>query len=63
MIKAYCKRVLLFIPFLVAYLLSLGLCMLACIVFASEFLFETTKTAFYQLRVMFLMMNHTPVWD
>lgn len=43
MIKAYCKRVLLFIPFLVAYLLSLGLCMLACIVFASEFLFENNE--------------------
>ena len=40
MIKAYCKRVLLFLPFLLCYFLALGLCMLAVVVYASEFLFE-----------------------
>ena len=40
MIKAYCKRVLLFLPFLLCYYLALGLCMLAVVVYASEFLFE-----------------------
>ncbi len=40
MIKAYCKRVLLFLPFLVCYFIALGLSMLTIIVYASEFLFE-----------------------
>ena len=40
MIKAYCKRVLLFLPYLACYFLALGIAMLALVVYASEFLFE-----------------------
>ena len=40
MIKAYCKRVLLFLPYVVCYFLALGLALLALVMYASEFLFE-----------------------
>ena len=40
MIKAYCKRVLLFLPFVMCYFLALGLALLALVMYASEFLFE-----------------------
>ena len=40
MIKAYCKRVLLFLPFVLCYFLALGIAMLALVLYASEFLFE-----------------------
>lgn len=40
MIKAYCKRVLLFLPVLLCYFLVLGLSMLGVIMYASKFLFE-----------------------
>ena len=40
MIKAYCKRVLLFLPVLLCYFLALGLSMLGVIMYASQFLFE-----------------------
>ncbi|MBQ6017847.1 MAG: ABC transporter permease [Clostridiales bacterium] len=40
MIKAYCKRVLLFLPYLACYFLALGIAMLTLVVYASEFLFE-----------------------
>ncbi|MCR5327445.1 MAG: ABC transporter permease [Saccharofermentans sp.] len=41
MIKAYCKRVLLFLPFVLCYFLALGIAMLALVMYASEFLFES----------------------
>ncbi len=40
MIKAYCKRVLLFLPYVLCYFLALGIAMLALVMYASEFLFE-----------------------
>ncbi|MCR4704160.1 MAG: ABC transporter permease [Saccharofermentans sp.] len=40
MIKAYCKRVLLFFPFVLCYFLALGIAMLALVIYAAEFLFE-----------------------
>ena len=40
MIKAYLKRVLLFIPYVLCYFLALGIAMLALVMYASEFLFE-----------------------
>ena len=40
MIKAYCKRVLLFLPYVLCYFLALGIAMLALVTYASEFLFE-----------------------
>ena len=40
MFKAYCKRVLLFLPFVLCYFLALGIAMLALVLYASEFLFE-----------------------
>ena len=40
MIKAYCKRVLLFLPYVVCYFLALGVALLALVMYASEFLFE-----------------------
>ena len=40
MIKAYCKRVLLFLPYVLCYFLALGIAMLALVLYASEFLFE-----------------------
>ena len=40
MIKAYCKRVLLFLPYVVCYFLALGMALLALVMYASEFLFE-----------------------
>ena len=40
MIKAYCNRVLLFLPYVVCYFLALGLALLALVMYASEFLFE-----------------------
>ena len=40
MIKAYCKRVLLFLPYVACYFLALGVAMLALVIYASEFLFE-----------------------
>ncbi len=40
MLKAYCKRVLLFLPFVLCYFLALGIAMLALVMYASEFLFE-----------------------
>lgn len=42
MIKAYCKRVLLFIPYVVCYFLALGIAMLALVMYASEFLYENS---------------------
>ena len=39
MIKAYCKRVLLFLPYVLCYFLALGIAMLALVTYASEFLF------------------------
>ena len=43
MIKAYCKRVLLFLPFVLCYFLALGVAMLALVMYASEFLFESKE--------------------
>ena len=43
MIKAYCKRVLLFLPYLACYFLALGIALLSLVMFASEFLFEDNK--------------------
>ncbi|MBR3278652.1 MAG: ABC transporter permease [Lachnospiraceae bacterium] len=40
MIKAYCKRVLLFLPYVLCYFLALGIGLLALVMYASEFLFE-----------------------
>ena len=40
MIKAYLKRVLLFLPYVLCYFLALGIAMLALVMYASEFLFE-----------------------
>ena len=40
MIKAYLKRVLLFVPYVLCYFLALGIAMLALVMYASEFLFE-----------------------
>ena len=40
MIKAYCKRVLLFLPVLLCFFLALGLSMLGVIMYASQFLYE-----------------------
>ena len=40
MIKAYLKRVLLFLPYVACYFLALGIAMLALVMYASEFLFE-----------------------
>ena len=40
MIKAYCKRVLLFFPYVLCYFLALGIAMLALVIYAAEFLFE-----------------------
>jgi len=40
MIKAYCKRVLLFLPYILCYFLALGIALLALVIYASEFLFE-----------------------
>ena len=40
MIKAYCKRVLLFLPYVLCYFLALSIAMLALVMYASEFLFE-----------------------
>lgn len=40
MIKAYFKRVLLFLPVLLCFFMALGLSMLGIIMFASQFLFE-----------------------
>ena len=41
MIKAYCKRVLLFLPYVLCYFLALGIALLALVMYASEFLFES----------------------
>lgn len=43
MIKAYCKRVLLFLPYVLCYFLALGIALLSLVMFASEFLFEDKK--------------------
>ncbi len=43
MIKAYCKRVLLFLPYVVCYFLALGVALLALVAYASVFLFESDK--------------------
>ena len=43
MIKAYCKRVLLFLPYVLCYFLALGIAMLALVMYASEFLFENNR--------------------
>ena len=43
MIKAYCKRVLLFLPYVLCYFLALGIALLALVMYASEFLFEDNK--------------------
>ena len=40
MVKAYCKRVLLFLPYVLCYFLALGIAMLSLVLYASEFLFE-----------------------
>ena len=40
MVKAYCKRVLLFLPYVLCYFLALGVAMLSLVLYASEFLFE-----------------------
>ena len=40
MVKAYCKRVLLFIPYVLCYFLALGIALLSLVLYASEFLFE-----------------------
>jgi len=40
MIKAYLKRVLLFVPYVLCYFLALGIAMLTLVMYASEFLFE-----------------------
>ncbi|MBR2548437.1 MAG: ABC transporter permease [Clostridiales bacterium] len=40
MIRAYCKRVLLFLPFLVCYFLAVGIAMLGIAMNASAFLFD-----------------------
>ncbi len=40
MIKAYLKRVLLFLPYVLCYFLALGIAMLSLVLYASEFLFE-----------------------
>lgn len=41
MVKAYCKRVLLFFPYVLCYFLALGIAMLALVIYAAEFLFES----------------------
>ena len=51
MIKAYCKRVLLFIPFVLCYFLVLGLAMLSLVVYASEFLFENKTDSIVSVAV------------
>ena len=40
MVKAYCKRVSLFLPYVLCYFLALGIAMLSLVLYASEFLFE-----------------------
>ena len=51
MIKAYCKRVLLFLPFVLCYFLVLGLAMLSLVVYASEFLFENRTDSIVSVAV------------
>ena len=53
MIKAYCKRVLLFIPFVLCYFLVLGIAMMSLVIYASEFLFEN-KTDSIILKLHYL---------
>ena len=51
MIKAYCKRVLLFLPYVLCYFLVLGLAMLSLVVYASEFLFENRTDSIVSVAV------------
>ena len=51
MIKAYCKRVLLFIPFVLCYFLVLGIAMMSLVIYASEFLFENKTDSIVSVAV------------
>ena len=51
MVKAYCKRVLLFLPYVACYFLALGVAMLALVMYASEFLFENRDESIVSVAV------------
>lgn len=51
MVKAYCKRVLLFLPYVGCYFLALGIAMLALVLYASEFLFENNTDSIVSIAV------------
>lgn len=51
MVKAYCKRVLLFLPYVGCYFLALGIALLALVLYASEFLFESNTDSIVSVAV------------